>query len=67
MPLYQIAVVSMPSKKDIEEGISENLIYWTEKPICAKNEQAALFGVAMSDALKGADLNKIQVIVVPFG
>jgi len=67
MPLFQIAVVSVPTKKELEEGETEKLIYWTEKPICAKNEQTAVLGVAMSDGLKGADLNKIQVIVLPFG
>ncbi len=66
MPLFEVAVLTAPSKKEIEDGATEKLIYFSAPPICARNEQSAVLGVAMSDAMKGADLNKITIIVRPF-
>jgi len=65
MPLYEVAVISIPSKKELEEGGTEKLIFGP-KAVVAKNEQAAVFGVAQADEIKGADLNKLQVLVRSF-
>lgn len=66
MPLYEIAVMSIPSKKELEEGEVEKLLYYTNPPICAKNEQGAIFQLAMVPALKDIDMNKATLMIRPF-
>ncbi len=66
MPLYEIAVISAPSKKELEDGVTEKLIFGP-KAIVAANDQAAVFGVIQGeDAIKGIDFSKIKVLVRPF-
>lgn len=66
MPLYEIAVLSVPSKKESEEGITEKLLFGP-KAIVAGNDQAAVFGVVQGEAaLNGIDFSKIRVLVRPF-
>lgn len=66
MPLFEIAVISAPSKKEIEDGQTEKLIFGP-KAIVAANDQAAVFGVVQGEtALAGVDFSKIKVLVRPF-
>ncbi len=68
MPLFEVALLSVPTKKGLEEGESEKLLL---KPtaVVAREAQTAAIQVVMAeqDALKGVDMTKVQVIVRPFG
>ncbi len=66
MPLFDIAVISAPSKKEIEDGVTEKLLFGP-KSICAATEQAAVFGIVQGEpSLNGIDFSKIKVLIRPF-
>ena len=67
MPLYEIAIIQKPTKKEAEEGGIEKLLFGP-KAVVARDEQAAAVGaVAGNGALPPeTDLNRIDVLIRPF-
>ena len=65
MPLYEVAVLEKPTKKEAEEGAQEKLIL-APKPVVAKDEQAAVLAAAMGEEMKGINLDRIEIKVRPF-
>lgn len=49
MPLFEVAIVKKPSKKEIEEGITEQLVFGP-KAIIAKDHQGAGIAAVLSGA-----------------
>lgn len=67
MPLFEIAIVKKPTKKEAEEGTaSEELIYWGEKPIIAKDKESAGLMVMRSKDIPEFDLNRVDLLIRPF-
>ena len=64
MPLYEIAILEKPTKKQEEEGATEKLVFGP-KAVVARDPQAAAIG-AVSGQTQTFDLNRIEVIVRPF-
>jgi len=64
MPLYEIAIIEKPTKKQEEEGATEKLVFGP-KAVVARDPQAAAIG-AVSGQTTAFDLNRIEVIVRPF-
>lgn len=64
MPLYEIAILEKPTKKQEEEGLTEKLVFGP-KAVVARDPQAAAIG-AVSGQQQSFDLNRIEVIVRPF-
>lgn len=67
MPLFEVAILERPTKKEIEEGSAEKLIFGP-KPVIARNEQSA--GIAaVLDNKEGIDVDQSRMVVLvrPFG
>lgn len=64
MPLYEIAILEKPTKKQEEEGATEKLVFGP-KAVVARDPQAAAIG-AVSGHNGEFDLNRIEVLVRPF-
>jgi hypothetical protein len=64
MPLYEVAIIEKPTKKELEEGVVEKLVFGP-KAIVARDPQSAGIGAVMGEGLK-IDMNKSEVLVRPF-
>lgn len=68
MPLYEVAIIQKPSKKEIEEGTGEEKLLLAPTHVLASTPQAAVIVAVTKDGgVKGFDPNKSEVIVRPFG
>lgn len=65
MPLFEIAILQTPTKKEREDGGMETLIVAPEAIIAKDKETAAMAAVRRPEAA-GIDLNRMEVIVRPF-
>jgi hypothetical protein len=67
MPLYWVAILETPTKKDAEEGKDERLIL-PPSPQVARDEQSAAIAVVLTqrEMLPEFDKSRMKVIVVPF-
>ena len=66
MPLYEVAIIEKPTRKDAEDGAVERLVL-SPKAVIAKDEQAAAISSVMDNALgEGVDRTRMEVIVRPF-
>lgn len=67
MPLFEIAIVQVQTKKEAEEGTgSEKLLFGPKFVLAKDGATAALSAMMGSDAPKDIDLNRSQVLVRPF-
>ena len=68
MELFHVAIIQRPTKKEAEDGTKEKLVYYTLKPLLARNAETAGMEAVLSDEFpKGLDLNACEVKVRPFG
>lgn len=66
MPLFEVAILQKPTKKEAEDGGAETLIYGP-KPVLARDEQAAGFAALMgSEVPRDLDMNRAEVLIRPF-
>lgn len=66
MPLFEVAVIQKPTKKEAEEGGIEKLLFGP-RAVVARDAQAAAIGAVMGgDMPKDADLTRIDVLIRPF-
>jgi hypothetical protein len=68
MPLFEVAVIEHPTKKDREEGASEKLVFGP-KAVIAKDEQSAAIASVMGSTelqAAGVDFSRTEVLVRPF-
>lgn len=66
MPLFEVAIIQKPTKKEVEDGGIEKLLYGP-KAVVAKDAQAAAIGAVMGGELaKDADLTRLDVLIRPF-
>ncbi len=66
MPLYEVAIIERPTRKEAEDGTPEKLIL---KPtaVIAKDEQAAAISAVMDNPLPpDTDRQRLEVLVRPF-
>lgn len=66
MPLYEVAIIEKPTEKAAEDGAVEKLLFGP-KAVIAKNEQAAALGAVRGELPKDANLDRMEVLVRPFG
>jgi hypothetical protein len=67
MPLFEVAIISTLSKKEIEEGTTSEKILFGPEYILAKDGPTAALGAMLGpSAPKDIDLNRAQVLVRPF-
>jgi hypothetical protein len=66
MPLYEVAILQKPTKKEAEDGGSEKLIFGP-KPVVANDDQSAAIAAVMDgDAPRDLDRSRMEVLVRPF-
>ena len=68
MPLYEVAILELPTKKEVEEhGTPEKLVFGP-KAVVAQDEQQAAISAVMdtTEDLKDIDRQRMQVLVRPF-
>lgn len=65
MPLFEIAILQKPTKKELEEGGEEKLIYGP-KFVVARDGQAAAIRSIVQEAPSGLDMSRAEVLVRPF-
>lgn len=65
MPLFEVAILEKPTKKEIEDGKSERLVL---KPtaVVAADEQSAAISAVMDNNPEDLDRSRMEVIVRPF-
>jgi hypothetical protein len=67
MPLYEVAILELPTKNEAEDGKGDRLVFGP-KAIVAKDPQgAAIAAVLDGGAPIAVDRNRMQVLVRPFG
>lgn len=66
MPLFEVAVIEEPTKKEVEEqGAVEKLVFGP-KAVVARDAQGAVLGAILADGQPKIDLTKAKVLVRPF-
>lgn len=67
MPLFEVAIIQQPTKKEVEEGTGQEKLLFGPTAVLAKDSQSALIlAVIGPDAVQGLDMNRAQVIIRPF-
>lgn len=67
MPLFEIAIIQQPTKKEQEEGTGQEKLLFGPKAVLARDGQtAAITAVTGADAPQGIDMGRAQVLVRPF-
>lgn len=66
MPLFEVAILELPTKNEKEDGKSERLVFGPA-PVVAKDEQAAAIS-AVLDKQGGVevDRSRMSILVRPF-
>ncbi len=67
MPLFEVAIIKKPTKKELEEGTGTELLVFGPEPVIARDGQsAAITAVTGPKAPQGLDMTRAEVIVRPF-
>lgn len=66
MPLFEVAILEKPTKKESEEGAGEKLVFGPKAVVARDQQAAAIAAVLAGDGPKGANLERMEVLVRPF-
>jgi hypothetical protein len=67
MPLFEVAIVKQPTKKEQEEGTGvEELLFGPQAVLARDAQTAAIAAVTGPKAPTGLDMTRAQVLVRPF-
>ena len=68
MPLFEVAILELPTKKHVEEGSGgEKLIFGPTAVVARDSQSAAIMAVMENtEAMKTVKKDRMQVIVRPF-
>jgi hypothetical protein len=68
MPLFEVAIIEVPTKKEIEEGTGEEKLVFGPKSVIASDAQSAAIKSVMDNGSEAAKINRsrMQVLVRPF-
>lgn len=67
MPLFEVAIIKKPTKKEVEEGTGvEELVLPPTSVIARDPNSAVIAAVTSGEGLKGFDSNRCEVLVRPF-
>ena len=68
MPLFEVAILQKPTKKELDEGTgTEKLLFGPKAVVARDGQSAAIAAVTGSDAPQGLDMSRAEVLVRPFG
>ena len=67
MPLFEVAIISKPTKKEVEEGTgAEKLVFGPAAVIARDQQTAAIVAVTGPNTPAGVDMSRAEVLVRPF-
>lgn len=66
MPLFQVAIIQKPTKKELEEGTGEELLVLEPKWVMGRDSQMAAIRAVTKDLPPDIDMNRAEVLVRPF-
>lgn len=67
MPLFEVAILELPTKKEIEEGTGQEKLVFGPKTIIAKDGQSAAIAAVLDNPSEvKVDKARMQVLVRPF-
>lgn len=64
MPLFEVAILQIPTKKEAEEGGTEKMVM-APTPVVARDPQSAAIAAALKQKID-VDFARCEVIVRPF-
>ena len=68
MPLFEVAIIQKPTKKELDEGTgTEQLLFGPKAVIARDGQSAAIAAVTGSNAPQALDMMRAEVLVRPFG
>ncbi len=66
MPLFEVAILETPTKKEAEDGKTERLVFGP-KAVVARDSQSAAIAAVMDGGMDSTvDRSRMHVIVRPF-
>lgn len=67
MPLFEVAILQKPTKKELDEGSgTEKLLFGPKAVVARDGQSAAIAAVTGPDAPKDLDMTRAEVQVRPF-
>jgi hypothetical protein len=66
MPLYEVAILVKPTKKEAEEGTPEKLVFGPKAVVARDNQSAAISAVMDGGVPADIDRTRMEVLVRPF-
>jgi hypothetical protein len=66
MPLFEVAILEKPTKKEAEEGASERLVFGPKAVVARDNQSAAIAAVMGEEVPKDIARERMEVLVRPF-
>jgi hypothetical protein len=67
LPLFNVAIIRKPTKKEIEEGTGEEGLVLAPTAVIARDANSAVIAAVTKDGgVKGFDPNRCEVLVQPF-
>lgn len=66
MPLFEVAIIELPTKKDAEEGTGKERLVLAPKCVLAKDAQTAGIMAVQGDKPLEVDFARMQVLIRPF-
>lgn len=66
MPLFEVAIIQKPTKKELDEGTAQEKLVFGPKAVIAKDGQTAAIVAVTEAGSTPVDMNRAEVIVRPF-
>ena len=67
MPLFDVAILERPTKKEAEDGKSERIVLAPTAVVAADEQSAAIAAVMDQEKMADVDRSRMEVLVRPFG
>lgn len=66
MPLFEVAILEKPTKKEAEDGKGERLVFGPKAVVARDGQSAAISAVLDGGVGADVDRQRIEVLVRPF-
>lgn len=66
MPLFEVAILQEPTKKESEDGTPEKLVFGPKAVVARDNQSAAIAAVMDGEISDDVDRTRMKVLVRPF-
>jgi len=66
MPLFEVAILQRPTKKEAEDGATEKLVFGPKSVVARDDQSAAIEAVMDGDVPRDIERSRMEVLVRPF-